>query len=72
MQKVSVLIMLFLFTFIISSLSPFSAYAYELLIGTGEVGSFLILPGKVFVIPLSGLIKRSVVGRSLQITILTI
>jgi len=46
MQKVSVLIILFLFTVIISNLSPSSGYAYELLIGTGEVGSFSYFAGK--------------------------
>ena len=46
MQKTSVLIMLFLFTFIFSSLPPSPGYAYELLIGTGEVGSFSYFAGK--------------------------
>ena len=46
MQKESGFIILFLFTFIFSSFSPSSGYAYELLIGTGEVGSFSYFAGK--------------------------
>ena len=46
MQKESGLIILILFMFIFSSFSPSSGYAYELLIGTGEVGSFSYFAGK--------------------------
>jgi len=45
-QKEFGLVMILLFTFILSSFSPSSGYAYELLIGTGEVGSFSYFAGK--------------------------
>lgn len=45
-QKEFGLIVFFLFTVIFSSFSPSSGYAYELLIGTGEVGSFSYFAGR--------------------------
>ena len=45
-KKVSVLVTLVLFALIFAGLSPSSGYAYELLIGTGEVGSFSYFAGK--------------------------
>lgn len=47
MQKEYSLFIVFLFTFIFSSFSPSSGYAYELLIGTGEVDSFSYFAGKI-------------------------
>lgn len=46
MRKISVLFSLILFTFSFTSFSPSSGYAYELLIGTGEVGSFSYFAGR--------------------------
>lgn len=46
MQKVSGFFVLFLLTFIFTNLSPASGYAYELLVGTGKVGSFSYFAGK--------------------------
>jgi len=45
-QKEFGFLIIFLFTLVFSSFSPSSGYAYELLIGTGEVGSFSYFAGK--------------------------